>query len=99
VIRIYARIDDRDDAGTADVKSVLCIRQADDLRGRLRRVSVPDDCAVVIHRSRIGETVGRVPQRRGGQSKATVRFYAYDAKQRPNQIYGSGQKVGEQVPI
>src|SRR5216684_7293389 len=53
VIRVYACVNDGDDSFAGYAKSVLSVREADDLGSRLGRVTVPNDRAVILDRRRI----------------------------------------------
>jgi hypothetical protein len=49
VIDVHAGINDGDDAGAANSKTVLRVLKTDDLGGRLSGIAVPDDGAVIIY--------------------------------------------------
>jgi hypothetical protein len=49
VIDVHTGINDGDDAGAADSKTVLRVLKTDDLGGRLSGIAVPDDGAVIIY--------------------------------------------------
>jgi hypothetical protein len=49
VIDVHTGINDGDDAGAANSKTVLSILKADDLGPWLSGIAVPDDGAVIIY--------------------------------------------------
>src|SRR5258706_84644 len=55
VIDVHAGINDGDDAGAANSKTVLRVLKTDDLAGRLSGVAMPNDRAIVIHGGSIVE--------------------------------------------
>ena len=97
MVDVHAGIDDGDDTGTANSKTVLCILKPDNLCRWLNHVTVPGDNAVIIHRSVIVESGGDAGERRLWDGEESIRLNTDNAQEGLHERDRAVNQVVEQV--
>src|SRR5882724_4127538 len=97
MVDVDAGINDGDDSGTANSKTVLCILKPDNLCRRLNHVAVPGDGAVIVHRSGVVESGGDAGERRLGDGEESIRLNTDNSQNGLHEGERAANQVGKQV--
>ena len=85
------------DASAADIEAVLCVRETDDLRGRLGGITVPDKSAVIVDRRLIIQAGRDTGDRLLRNGEELVRLNTLNAEERFEEIQCAVQEVRDEI--